>query len=108
VTVDICQWSRKSIDFWIDLLKTTPFHPGDEVVILSSGEEIPGRLATVLRNAGVAYRVLLRSEAEGLVMATGILSTPYTIALDSDNRMRLILRTVGGREADLVRTFFNR
>jgi hypothetical protein len=108
VTSDNCPWSVKSVTAWTQLLKTLTFQPGDEVVVLTSGDEVSGKLAEVLRSAGVAYRVLSRSSVEGLVHAAGINSTPFTIALDHDDRVRLIVRSLGERQTALLRAFFAR
>jgi hypothetical protein len=105
---DSCMASRRQVEPWKALLRTLKFGREDEVLLLSEGQIITRELVTVLETGKIAYRVMRPSRMEGLMISTGILSTPFTIALDTDDRARLITRRLEGRQLSLFHSFFLR
>jgi len=60
----------------------------------------------VLKARGVHHQVIQVSAMEGLAAGTGIHSTPYTIAVDADARVRLIDRMLEPEAASMFQSFF--
>jgi hypothetical protein len=90
VTSDVCQFSQAQLTKWVVLMKTLPFAPQDQVLVIStSGDEIARALAATAAEIGVHFSAHHVRQLAGFGQETGIAWTPETLALDSQFRIRL-------------------
>ena len=65
------------------------FNSTDQVAIVTAkGQSVPGRLIPILRRRNIRYEVFVISEISPWIASTGLSSTPRTLVLDSEQRVR--------------------
>ncbi len=85
---DQCRFCLKNLPLWESLIHTA--RPNRLWIVSLDGTE---RLQQILRSiqaAGVAYSLRTVKDRETFTLATGVRSTPTTIALDGDLRVRMV------------------
>lgn len=93
VASDRCPATAKLLPRWTSFLESLP--PGRvHVVVVSDGDMVAGSLREVLKRRQIPYELLQVTSKDGLSATTGISSTPYTIAIDAESRVRLVDRTL--------------
>jgi hypothetical protein len=89
VSSDACPATEKMIPRWIKVLESLPFNSTDQVAIVTAkGQSVPGRLIPILRRRNIRYEVFVISEISPWIASTGLSSTPRTLVLDSEQRVR--------------------
>jgi hypothetical protein len=96
VTADSCAVCRAELPVWQAFLENVRLTTSDAVILVSfNGNEIPGALATAVRERTPApvFSTAVSNSA-GFMAQTGIAAMPEILGLDSDRRIRISSETL--------------
>ena len=95
VLSDDCQFSAQQMPKWTTLIRTLPFRPSDEVLLITtSGRIAADRLATFVASRSVRGRRIEIVQRAGFTQETGVSWTPATLVLDGRMRVRLVAERI--------------
>ena len=100
---DKCQPSARVLPRWKELIERIPRGLSVEVVIISMyGMSGANSLAASLRAREFAFRVFRVTDMHKLTVLTGIRSTPETLVLDKESRLRFNGQTLNQAELGFI------
>ena len=109
VASDICPGTALVLPMWRRLIQSLPFNKGDRVIVVSWGDETARELRDEAAKRGVQISVYSGSDLRAWSATTGFRSTPVTVGLDEDDRVRVLpANPLSERDYELLRRHFAR
>jgi thiol-disulfide isomerase/thioredoxin len=90
VMSDECAPCLRQAPLWAEFINQVPIERTSLVFISFVGERLVSQLASMARNRGIGFESYFISQRQAFSRATGLSSTPKTVVLDGDKRVRLV------------------
>ena len=98
VASDSCQPCLELVPKWRDLLKRG--FDGEVWLVAASGQTLVDGLWPVVEETRQPARMFVVNQAQEFQLASGIMTTPSMLLLDSDNRVRLVTNRLDQESLD--------